>query len=170
MNTTASLNEYIDVAAAISKITNQTERIEKGLSANGKVTDAISRQIGTLEKGKAENCFGAKSAEWDTVLNALKSKRAELEKERETITKFSRADQKAKPTRGNWQPFLEPSLKAFSACLVLKKRQYLNSGQPRPSPSDFALIIRGACNDEEVQIETEQNKIEGWTSFRYVAS
>jgi hypothetical protein len=33
----------------------------------------------------------------------------------------------------------------------------------RPSPQDFALIMRGACNSEEAAIDTEQNRIEAWT-------
>jgi len=160
--TAAALNEYVDVTLAISKIPSQTERIEKGLYVNGKTSDAIGRQIVNLQKAMAENCFGSKS-EWATILNSLKDKLSELKKEHELLMKFSQVDQQGKPTRGSWQTFLDPSLRAFSACLVLKKRQYQNSNQPKISPGDFALIIRGACKDEEVLIETEQNKIEGWT-------
>jgi hypothetical protein len=163
LRTATALTEYLDVAVAISKIPSQTEKIEKGLSANAKATDAIRRQTASLEKAKIENCFGQKSADWEAILTALKIKLAELDRERELITKVGKASQQVNPTRANWQTFLNPSLKAFSACLDLKHFQYSASKKPRISPADFSLIIRGACKDEEVQLETEQNKIEGWT-------
>jgi hypothetical protein len=33
----------------------------------------------------------------------------------------------------------------------------------KPTPQDFALIMRGVCNTEAVEIDAEQNKIENWT-------
>jgi hypothetical protein len=162
-------NDMLLVAAAydykrmsddvLSRTTHKPEEVAKAISANNKVIEAISNSIGSLERGEADGCFGKQAAAWKIIVDDLKIKRKEFDDERQVLLKAA----SLLVPKTDWKTFLTPSITGFAACLVQAKRRALALDSKRPSPQDFALIIRGACNTEASAIDTEQNKIEGWT-------
>ncbi len=158
--------EYQSAVARLAMIPDQLQKIAQGIAINSSLVNALDQAIDSLDSGKRDGCFGSKSQQWDSVIADLSVKRSALLVERDvlltvqqrlTSTQFS-------AKRVDWAGFLAPSLKSFAACVILKKRVAISLADKKPTPSDFSLIIIGACNTEAANVEGEENKIEGWTN------
>jgi hypothetical protein len=162
-----AMDDYKRIVAEIANTANKSDGISKGILANSKLIEAMSNSIETLERAEAEGCLGKQAPTWKRILEDMKTKRNEFIVERETLLKAASAQAANRATsipKADWQAFLSPSLKVFSACIVLTKRRALALDSKKPSPQDFALIMRGACNSEAAAIDTEQNRISDWTA------
>lgn len=161
---TAAMDEYKSTENRISKSTDKSAESPNAISANAKLVKALDNSIESLERGEADGCFGKQAASWKQILESLKIKRKQFNEERQILLKAASVPA-VKPSilKADWKSFLTPSIKVFSACLVLTKRRALALGGKKPSPQDFALIMSGACNSEEAITDTEQNRIEAWT-------
>jgi hypothetical protein len=164
----AAIDDYTKAVARISQTSDQTEKIAIGLATTKNFLELIDRSIASLGSAQAADCFGKQSEAWSQILDGQKKKRIEFQAEREIILSAAKSlNSEGAPKqvdRANWKAFLNPSIRAFASCLILKKRASLALGDKKPSPGDFALIIRGACNDEEFAVEGEAKKIAGWTA------
>jgi hypothetical protein len=159
-----AMDDYKSIESRISKSTNKSAEFPKAIAANTKLIKALDNSIESLERGESDGCFGKQAATWKQILEDLKIKRNEFNKERQVLLKAASVPTvKAPIAKADWKSFLTPSIEIFSACVVLTKRRALALDGKRPSPQDFAIIMRGACNSEAFSIDAVQNKIENWT-------
>jgi hypothetical protein len=157
------MDNYKRLSAALPKSSAALpNQISDALAANTRLIEAMDRSIATLERGETEGCFAKHAAIWKKILDDLRIKRSAFDAERQILLKAKSAS--ADKPKADWKTTLAPFFHRFSICVVQTKRKALALDSKKPSPQDFALIMRGACNTEEFAIEAEQKRMQGWTA------
>jgi hypothetical protein len=81
------MEQYKTAVAEVSRSSDRSRHYSDAISLNSKLLEAFNAEIALLEQGEAEGCFGKQYEAWKKTLEALRARRDEFGKERETLLK-----------------------------------------------------------------------------------